>query len=51
MDFIIELSMIVTKHDSIMVVVDKISKFIHLIPVKSTYKLNNIEKIFMKGIF
>ena len=38
-------------NDSIMVVVDKISKETHFIPVKTTYKVANIADIFMKQIF
>ena len=34
-----------------MVIVDKISKDAHFIPVKSTYKVVNIAYIFMKDIF
>ena len=30
------------QHDSIMVVVDKLRKYVHFIPVKSTYKVANI---------
>jgi hypothetical protein len=40
------------KHnDSIMVVIDQLSKSGHFIPVKSTYKAINIAEIFMKEIF
>ena len=39
------------KHDSIMVVVDKLSKCTHFIPVKSTYKDVNVAEIFLKEIF
>ena len=39
------------QHDSIMVVVDKLTKETHFIPVKSTYKTDAIAKIFMKDIF
>ena len=39
------------QHDSIMVVVDKLTKASHFIPVKSTYQTNAIAKIFMKEIF
>jgi len=39
------------QHDSIMVVVDKLSKDAHFIPVKSTYKTVEIADIFMKEIF
>ena len=38
-------------HDSIMVVVDKLTKAAHFIPVKSTYETGDIAKIFMKEIF
>ena len=34
-----------------MVVVDKLSKYSHFIPVKSTFKAINIAYIFMKEIF
>ena len=39
------------QHDSIMVVVDKLTKATHFISVKSMYKTDDIEKIFMKDIF
>ena len=38
------------QHDSIMVVVDKLTKAAHFIPVKSTHKTDDIAKIFMKEI-
>jgi hypothetical protein len=34
-----------------MVVIDKISKYAHFIPVKSTFKAINIAEILMKEIF
>ena len=34
-----------------MVVVDKLTKATHFIPVKSTHKTDDIAKIFMKEIF
>ena len=34
-----------------MVVIDKLTKATHFIPVKSTHKTNDIAKIFMKEIF
>ena len=34
-----------------MVVVDKLSKATHFIPVKTTYKATNIADIFLKQIF
>ena len=51
MDFITGLSNNFPQHDSIMVIVDKLSKATHFIPVKSTYKAVNIAYIFMKEIF
>jgi hypothetical protein len=38
MDFITGLPKTVRQHDAIMVVVDKLSKVTHFIPIKSTYK-------------
>ena len=51
MDFITGLPKTNKQHDSIMVVVDKLSKAAHFIPVKSTFKAINIADIFMKEIF
>ena len=51
MDFITGSPMTWRKHDSIMVVVDKLTKESHFITVKSTYKDDAIVKIFMKEIF
>ena len=51
MDFITGLPMTWRQHDSIMVVVDKLTKAAHFIPVKSTYEAGDIAKIFMKEIF
>jgi hypothetical protein len=47
MDFITKLPRTVKQHDSIMVVVDKLTKYSHFIPVKSTHKTINIAKIYM----
>ena len=51
MDFIIGLLMTWRQHDSIMVLVDKLTKEAHFILVKSTHKTDDIAKIFMKEIF
>ena len=51
MDFITGLPMTWRQHDSIMVVVDKLTKAAHFIPVKSTHQTDDIAKIFMKEIF
>ena len=51
MDFITGLPMTWRQHDSIMVVVENLTKESHFIPVKSTYKDDAIAKIFMSEIF
>jgi len=51
LDFITGLPKNSKHNDSIMVVVDKLSKAAHFIPIKSTYKAINIVDIFMKEIF
>ena len=38
-------------NDSIMVVVDELSKVTHFIPIKTMYKAANIADIFLKQIF
>jgi hypothetical protein len=51
MDFITGLPTSTKQNDAIMVVVDKLSKSAHFIPVKSTCKAIDIANIFMKEIF
>ena len=48
MDFIIGLPKTKKQNDSIMVVIDKLSKSAHFIPIKSTFKGINIVEIFTK---
>ena len=48
LDFIIGLPKNHKQNDSIMVVVKKLSKESHFIPIKTTYKVANIVDIFMK---
>jgi hypothetical protein len=50
MDFMTKIPRIVKQHDSIMVVVDKLTKATHFIPVKSTHKETNIAEIYMQKI-
>ena len=50
-DFITGLPKKKKSNDSIMVVVDKLSKSAHFIPVQSTYRAAQIANIFMKNIF
>ena len=50
MDFITGLPRIVRQHDSIMVVVDMLTKDAHFIPVKSTFSASNVAKVFMRDV-
>jgi hypothetical protein len=50
MDVIIELPRMNKKHDSIMVVVEKLTKASHFVLVKTTHTTTNIAEIFMKEI-
>jgi hypothetical protein len=50
MDFIIEFQGTGKKHDSIMVVVDKLAKASHFIPLKNNHKETNVADIFMREI-
>ncbi len=49
-DYITALPRTNRQHDSIMVVVEKLTKEAHFIPVKSTHKAANIAEIYMKEI-
>ena len=51
MDFITGFPMTWRQHDSIMAMVDKLTKAEHFILVKSMHKTDDIAKIFMKDIF
>jgi hypothetical protein len=50
MDFVTGLPRTNKKHDSIMVVVDKLTKDAHFVPVNTTHTSANIAEIFMKEI-
>jgi hypothetical protein len=50
MDFITKLPRTNKQHDSIMVVVDKLTKAAHFILVKLTHKATNIADVYMKKI-
>jgi hypothetical protein len=51
LDFITGLAKTQKHNESIMVIIDKISKSAHFSPIKSTFKAINIVEIFMKEIF
>ena len=50
MDFITGLLRTSRQHDSIMVVVDRLTKVAHFIPVKSTHSTNEVVQVFIKDI-
>ena len=50
MDFITKLPNMRLQNDVIMVVVDKLTKEAHFIPVKTTHKVANIANIYMKEV-
>jgi hypothetical protein len=50
MDFITGFPRTDNQHDSIMVVVDKLTKVAHFIPLKTTHKASNVANIFMREI-
>jgi hypothetical protein len=50
MDFITGLPRMNKKHDSIMVVVEKLTEASHFVPMKTMHTATNIAEIFMKEI-
>jgi hypothetical protein len=50
MDFIMGFPRIAKMHYSIMVVVEKLTKATHFIPLKSTHKEKNVVDIFIKEV-
>eukprot|EP00253_Pinus_taeda_P007570 PITA_07570 len=50
MDFIVELPETTKRHNSILVVVDKLTKSAHFIPVRDTYKSSEIAQVFIKEV-
>jgi hypothetical protein len=50
MDFIVGLPRSNKKHDSIMVVVDKLTKVANFIPLKTTHKASNVVDIYMREL-
>lgn len=50
MDFITGLPKTVKQHDSIMVIVDRLTKVTHFIPVKSTFSASDVAKVFIRDV-
>eukprot|EP00253_Pinus_taeda_P027012 PITA_27012 len=50
MDFITGLLRTVRHHDSIMVIVDRLTKAIHFIPMKSTFSASDVAHVFIRDV-
>jgi hypothetical protein len=50
MDFIMGLSLIVRKFDSIWVIIDRLTKFAHFIPVHTKYRVEKYAKIYIARV-
>ena len=50
MDFVTGLPSVSGGYDSIFVVVDKLTKVAHLIPVKKTFSTSDVAKVFVKEV-
>lgn len=50
MDFITKLPKVIGGYDAIFVVVDKLTKVAHLIPIRETYTASDVAKIFVKEV-
>ena len=50
MDFVVGLLVTGRKHDSVWVVVDRLTKSAHFLPVRTDYSLNKLEELYIKEI-
>ena len=50
MEFITGLSKAVRQHDSIMVIVDRLTKVTHFIPVNSTFLASDVGQVFIRDV-
>lgn len=50
MDLIVGLPIFLHRHDAIMVIVDKLSKVAHFSPIRSSYTITLVARIFMEDI-
>ena len=50
MDFMVGLPLTSHRHDSIMVIVDKLTKTAHFIPVKETYDVTDVTRVFINEV-
>ena len=50
MDFVVGLPLIGRKHDSVWVVVDRLTKSSHFLPMRTDYSLDKLAKLYIKEI-
>ena len=50
MDFLVELPLTSRKHDSVFVVVDRLTKSAHFLPVRTDYSLDKLAELYIKDI-
>ena len=50
MDFVVGLPLIGRKHDSVWVVVDRLTKSAHFLPVRTDYSLDKLAELYIKEI-
>ena len=50
MDFVTSFPRTVRQYDSIMVVVDRLTKVVHFIPVKTAYSASDVAYVFIKDV-
>ena len=50
MDFVVGLSLTKRKHDSVWVLVDRLTKSAHFLPVRTDYSLDKLAELYIKEI-
>ena len=50
MDFVVRLPLTRRKHDSVWVVVDRLTKSVHFLPVRTDYSLDKLAELYIKEI-
>ena len=50
MDFVVGLPLTSSRHNAILVVVDKLTKSAHFIPVRDTYDVTDVARVFINEI-
>ena len=50
MDFVVGLPLTGRKHDSVWVVVDRLTKSVHFLPIRTNYSLDKLVELYIKEI-